>query len=255
MKLLLTFNVEPDYTTGNMCPYRHLKQFFRDIVPKLIKKEAPPVLFITNQMVKRFTEDILGCIDFFEIDEYNKNKKLSKYSHEAKYRMINRNYDLVEAFNRMRAKLFRADKFVVNRNNGLNNVKVLNKAAYSSGRSQAELCCPDDSTGDAINDRYPKRPEVELTGYIKIKTITLGDVIHNYEGHKPIFSKIDADCDEWDILTGAKKILQGCDERFIVVHNLAKQMEKGCCVCEFCSYLRGKRLRLFCLNENSESLG
>jgi hypothetical protein len=206
-------------------------------------------------MVKRFTEDILGCIDFFEIDEYNKNKKLSKYSHEAKYRMINRTYDLVEAFNRMRAKLFRADKFVVNRNNGLNNVKVLNKAAYSSGRSQAELCCPDDSTGDAINDRYPKRPEVELTGYIKIKTITLGDVIHNYEGHKPIFSKIDADCDEWDILTSAKKILQGCDERFIVVHNLAKQMEKGRCVCEFCSYLRGKRLRLFCLNENSESLG
>jgi len=89
--------------------------------------------------------------------------------------------------------------------NGLNNVKVLNKAAFSSS-----------------------------------ETITLDDVIRNYKVGKPIVLKIDAEGAEWDILTGAEKLLQECDECFIEIHKPAKQIEIGYCGCEICGYLREK---------------
>jgi peptidoglycan/xylan/chitin deacetylase (PgdA/CDA1 family) len=123
MRLLLTFDVEPDYTTGDADPYRHLNQFFKDVVPVLIKKEVPAVLFITNEVVKRFTEDVLRCVDFFEIgvhthprlhDEFNQTDKLSHYPYEVQHKMIKRDYDIISTFMGIKPKLFRAGKLAAN---------------------------------------------------------------------------------------------------------------------------------------------
>jgi peptidoglycan/xylan/chitin deacetylase (PgdA/CDA1 family) len=105
MRLLLTFDVEPDYTTGDTDPYRHLNQFFKDVVSVLIKKEVPAVLFLTNEVVKRFTEDVLRCVDFFEI---------GVHTHPRLHKMIKRDYDIISTFTRIKPKLFRASKFAVN---------------------------------------------------------------------------------------------------------------------------------------------
>jgi len=124
--------------------------------------------------------------------------------------------------------------------NGLNNVKVLNKAAFSSSENEVELYFSDYSTGNTIYDKHPKRPDVRLTKYVKIKTITLDDVIRDCKVGKPIVLKIDAEGAEWDIITGAEKLLQECDECFIEIHKPAKQIEIGYCGCEICGYLREK---------------
>jgi len=123
MQLLLTFDVEPDYTTGDSDPYRHLSKFFKNVMPTLIKKEIPAILFITNNVVKQFTEDILQFTDFFEIgvhthpnnhEEYNKNNKLSKYPYEVQFKMIKKDYDLIATHTGKKPKLFRAGKFAAN---------------------------------------------------------------------------------------------------------------------------------------------
>jgi peptidoglycan/xylan/chitin deacetylase (PgdA/CDA1 family) len=123
MHLLLTFDVEPDYTTGDTDPYRHLNQFFKDIVPVLIKKEVPAILFITNEVIKRFTEDVLRCVDFFEIgvhthprlhNEFNQTDKLSHYPYEVQHKMIKRDYDIISTCMGIKPKLFRAGKFAAN---------------------------------------------------------------------------------------------------------------------------------------------
>jgi peptidoglycan/xylan/chitin deacetylase (PgdA/CDA1 family) len=122
MRLLLTFDVEPSHTMGDIDPYRHLNIFFRNVVPTLVKKEVPAVLFVTNEVLKRFTEDILGCTDFFEIGihthpyfhgEYN--GKLSKFPYEVQYRMIKRDYDLIATLIGKKPKLFRAGNFAANK--------------------------------------------------------------------------------------------------------------------------------------------
>jgi peptidoglycan/xylan/chitin deacetylase (PgdA/CDA1 family) len=122
MQLLLTFDVEPDYTTGDADPYRHLSKFFKNVMPTLIKKEIPAILFITNIVVKQFTEDILQFTDF-EIgvhthpnyhEEYNKNNKLSRYPYEVQYKMIKKDYDLILTHTGKKPKLFRAGKFAAN---------------------------------------------------------------------------------------------------------------------------------------------
>jgi peptidoglycan/xylan/chitin deacetylase (PgdA/CDA1 family) len=123
MQILLTFDVEPDYTTGDTDPCRHLNQFFRYIVPLLIKQEVPAVLFVTSGVAKRFAEYILRCTNFFEIgihthpnfhEEYNKNNKLSKYPYEVQYKMIKKDYDLISTLTGKNPKLFRAGKFAAN---------------------------------------------------------------------------------------------------------------------------------------------
>jgi peptidoglycan/xylan/chitin deacetylase (PgdA/CDA1 family) len=123
MRLLLTFDVEPDYTTGDIDPYRHLSQFFKEIIPVLMKKEVPAVLFITNEVVKRFTEDVLRCADFFEIgihthprshDEFYQSDKLSHYPYEVQYKMIKKDYDIISIFTGKKPELFRAGKFAAN---------------------------------------------------------------------------------------------------------------------------------------------
>jgi peptidoglycan/xylan/chitin deacetylase (PgdA/CDA1 family) len=125
MQLLLTIDVEPDYTTGGSDPYRHLNIFFREIVPKLIKNEVPAILFVTDEVVKHFTEDSLKCADFFEIgvhthpnfhEEYNNyGNKLSNYPYEAQYKMVKRDYDLIATLIGKKPKLFRAGKFAANK--------------------------------------------------------------------------------------------------------------------------------------------
>lgn len=124
--------------------------------------------------------------------------------------------------------------------NKLKNVKVINKAAYSSSGNEVKLYFSEHSTGNTIYNVHPKRPGVMLTKYVKVQTIALDDIIRDYEVRKPIVLKIDAEGAEWDILLGAYKLLQECDECFLEVHKPAKQIEKGYCVCEVCSYLREK---------------
>jgi hypothetical protein len=123
MHLLLTFNVEPDYTTGDTAPYRHLNQFLKDVVSVLIKKEVPAVLFITNEVVKLFTKDVLRCVDFFEIgvhthprlhDEFSQTDKLFHYPNEVQYKIIKRDYDIISTFMGIKPKLFNACKFAAN---------------------------------------------------------------------------------------------------------------------------------------------
>jgi FkbM family methyltransferase len=140
--------------------------------------------------------------------------------------------------------------------NGLNNVKILNKAAFSSSENEVELYFSDYSTGNTIYDKHPKRPDVRLTKYVKIKTITLDDLIRYYKVGKPIVLKINAEGAEWDIINGAEKLLHECDECFIEIHKPAKQIENGHCSCEICSCLRerGFSVRLFLSKRKSHSV-
>jgi FkbM family methyltransferase len=124
--------------------------------------------------------------------------------------------------------------------NGLSNVKVLNKAAYSYSGNRVKLHFSEHSTGNTICNTHPKKPKATLAKYVEVQTIALDDIIRDYKVRKPIVLKIDAEGAEWDILIGAEKLLQECDECFLEVHKPAKQTEKCYCVCEVCSYLREK---------------
>jgi len=94
--------------------------------------------------------------------------------------------------------------------NGLDNVKVIPRAAYSVDGMVINLYFSDFSTGNTIYERHPKRSEIRLTKSIKVQTITLDNLAETNKLTRPIFLKINAEGAEWEILNGAKKANSCC---------------------------------------------
>jgi hypothetical protein len=120
MKLLLTVDVEPDYTTGTVNPYDHLSTYFRRFLFFIKEEELPAVLFICGVIAHNFRDMLQEYIDLFDVGvhthpEYHPQykdglKRLNMYSPEEQFQMIKRDYDIIYKSLGVRPIAFRAGK-------------------------------------------------------------------------------------------------------------------------------------------------
>jgi hypothetical protein len=120
MKLILTVDVEPDYTTGTVNPYDHLSTYFRRFLFFIKEEELPAVLFICGIVAHNFRDMLQGYVDSFDVGvhthpEYHPQykdglKRLNMYLPEEQFQMIKRDYDMIYKSLGVRPIAFRAGK-------------------------------------------------------------------------------------------------------------------------------------------------
>jgi hypothetical protein len=120
MKLLLTVDVEPDYTTGTVNPYEHLSTDFKRFLLFLREEGVPAVLFICGIVARNFRDLLQKYIDSFEVGvhthpeyhpEYKEGlKRLNMYPPEEQFQMIKRDYDIIYKNLNIKPIAFRAGK-------------------------------------------------------------------------------------------------------------------------------------------------